>query len=57
MQQRDSAISLAKDLFEETKDEKFHNNYIRPTLASYGANCKVSAPRVWHVRMGLGQHF
>jgi calcium-dependent protein kinase len=38
---RESAYQKAENLFLATYGQRFYDNYVRPTLVSYGATCKV----------------
>lgn len=41
LKRKQSAISVAEGMMLETQGKRFHDNYIRPTLVSYGGSCKV----------------
>jgi hypothetical protein len=41
LDRRDEAIARAAELFARTRGTSFHSNYVRTTLVSYGASCKV----------------
>ncbi len=38
---RDGSLQKAEAMFQLTKGKRFYDNYVRPTLVSYGATCKV----------------
>ncbi len=46
LDKRDQAILRAEQLFAATAGKKFHSNYVRVSLVSYGASCKVLT--AWH---------
>ncbi|MEW5302698.1 MAG: hypothetical protein WDW36_005452 [Sanguina aurantia] len=35
------SVKIAEELLVASKGKRFHDHYVRPTLASYGASCKV----------------
>ena len=43
---RDAAQITAVNLFKQTQGKRFYDTYVRPTLVSYGASCKVLV--AWH---------
>ena len=36
-----TGLATAEQLFKSTGDRRFYDVYVRPTLVSYGASCKV----------------
>ncbi len=41
MKKKEHAVSVAEELLLSSAGQRFHDNYVRQTLTSYGANCKV----------------